>query len=69
MARAVEQCAAADPMDELKRNAVQAAVTKAGQPRQSRPGRGRGRAFSPFNNAGQVAYSFVLADGRAGVAA
>jgi len=27
-----------------------------------------GRAFSPLNNRGQLAYSFVLADGRSGVA-
>ena len=27
-----------------------------------------GREFSPLNNQGQVAYSFVLADGRTGVA-
>jgi hypothetical protein len=31
-------------------------------------GAAAGRPFSPLNNHGQVAYSFVLADGRAGVA-
>jgi hypothetical protein len=31
-------------------------------------GTAAGRAFSPLNNRGQLAYSFVLADGRSGVA-
>ena len=54
--------------DPLLGSSVKTLNLATGASRANLAGAAAGRAFSPLNNHGQVAYSFVLADGRAGVA-
>jgi hypothetical protein len=54
--------------DPLLGSTVKTLALATGASRANLAGAAAGRPFSPLNNHGQVAYSFVLADGRAGVA-
>jgi hypothetical protein len=54
--------------DPLLGSSVKTLALATGASRANIAGAAAGRPFSPLNNHGQVAYSFVLTDGRAGVA-